>query len=175
MHVDDQGMAAHVPLLLKPAWKSGGEKLGLVIDYALNPAFSSDAVNFKNLVITAKYAGPGAAVSRSRPTGIHFRDKSSFVWRLGDVTLGHEWQKITALFSGPEGAVQQPDHIEARWEVQRSIIGSGISISRLKVDKSSDDSDPFADESLAPTAGNWVDVETSRKVTNGVYEARQIT
>ncbi|APA13736.1 hypothetical protein SS1G_07570 [Sclerotinia sclerotiorum 1980 UF-70] len=175
VHLDDQDISAHSPVLLKPAWKPVGDKLGLIIEYALNPAFSSDPVAFNNLVIVGKYAGAGAAVCKSKPTGTHYRDKRSIVWRLGDVTLNHEWHKMSALFSGPDGAVQQADHAEARWEVQRPILDNGISISRLEAVKGAEESDPFADESLAPTGGNWVDVETSRKIASGVYEARQIT
>ncbi|KAF7890302.1 hypothetical protein EAF00_008617 [Botryotinia globosa] len=173
VHIDDKDMAGYSPLLLKPAWKPVGDKLGLIIEYALNPAFSSDAITFNNLVIVGKYTGAGAAVCKSKPSGTHYRDKSAIVWRLGDVTLGHEWHKMSALFSGSDGAVQQPGHAEARWEVQRPISGSGISISRLEAAKGAEESDPFADESLAPTAGNWVEIETSRKIANGVYEARQ--
>ncbi|KAI9651227.1 Suppressor of Profilin deletion [Ciborinia camelliae] len=176
VHVDDQDMAAHSPLLLKPAWKPVGDKLGLVIEYALNPAFSSDAITFNNLVIIGKYAGAGAIGCRSKPPGTHYRDKSVFVWRLGDITLSHESHKVSALFTGSEGAIPHPDHAEARWEVHSPVVGNGISLSRLEAAKSAEASDPFADESLAPTAGNWVNVETSRKIATGpgMYEARQI-
>ncbi|ESZ93347.1 hypothetical protein SBOR_6274 [Sclerotinia borealis F-4128] len=172
VHVDDQNMAAHSPLLLKPAWKPVGDNLGLIVEYALNPAYSSDAITFNNLVIIGKYAGAKATGCKSKPPGTHYRDKSVFVWRLGDVTLSHGWHKASVLFFGSEGAVLHPDHAEARWEVHSPVLGSGISVSRLEAAKGAEESDPFADESLAPTAGNWVDVEMSRKIATGMYEAR---
>ncbi|QSZ32769.1 hypothetical protein DSL72_002348 [Monilinia vaccinii-corymbosi] len=179
VRVEDQDMGPYSPLLLKSAWKRIGDKLGLIIEYGLNPAFSSDATTFHNLVIIGKYATSGTINCKSRPAGTHYRDRSSIVWPLGDVTLSHEFQKVTALFSSPEGTTQviNPDHVEGRWEVHSPTFGSGISISRLEAPKSAEESDPFADESLAPTAGNWVDVETSKKIATapGMYLGREIT
>ncbi|KAG4026236.1 hypothetical protein MFRU_043g00400 [Monilinia fructicola] len=179
VHVEDQDMGSYSPLLLKPAWKRVGDKLGLIIDYGLNPAFSSDAITFNNLVIIGKYTATGTTNCKSRPTGTHYRDRSSIVWPLGDVTLSHEFQRVTALFSSPEGTNQviNPDHAEGRWEVHSPNVGSGISISRLEAAKGAEESDPFADESLAPTAGNWVNVETSKKIATapGMYLGRDGT
>lgn len=177
VHLDEQDFTIYSPILLKPAWKYVGEKLGLVIEYALNPAFSSDAIRFNNLCIVGKYTGAGPVSVKSRPTGTHYREHSTIIWRLGDVTLGHEWHKITAIFAGPEGSTVLPDHAESRWEVHRPLIGNSISISKLEAPSHSEEIDPFADESLAPTAGKWVDVEINKKIAAapGMYLAKQTT
>ncbi|RAL66644.1 hypothetical protein DID88_006330 [Monilinia fructigena] len=135
VHVEDQDMGSYSPLLLKPAWKRA------------------------NI--------PPLELSIANPdlTGTHYRDRSSIVWPLGDVTLSHEFQRVTALFSSPEGTTQaiNPDHAEGRWEVHSPNVGSGISISRLEGARGVEESDPFADESVAPTTGNWVNVENKQE------------
>jgi hypothetical protein len=93
---------------------------------------------------------------------------------MGDVTLTHTPQKLVCRLLNSEGAVPQPGHIEARWEIQTPAVTSGISISRLEAPKDAEELDPFADGSSAPTAGNWLEMETARKISTGVYEAKQI-
>jgi hypothetical protein len=79
----------------------------------------------------------------------------------------------------------EPGHIDAKWELQGSAalpLGSGISLSRFVSSKGKgkeESDDPFADESIAnPTTvtltGNWVEVETSKKLIAGKYEARHV-
>lgn len=185
MHIDEGVSPAHFPLLLKPAWKPQGDKLALVIEYSLNPACSSTPVAFNNLVLVAIYQGARATGCQTKPTGTHIKEKSLVYWRLGDLTLTNEWHKVICRFTGTEGAVPEPGHIEARWEVHDTSgysMGSGISLSRLEVSKGKEKEesvDPFADESMAsPTTatsgGNWVEIETSKKFVSGKYEAKQI-
>ncbi|KAM3085126.1 Suppressor of Profilin deletion [Clarireedia jacksonii] len=175
VNVDETELSAHAPLLLRPAWKLQGDKLGLILEYALNPAFSSDPINFHQLIITAVYTGPKATSCQTKPSGTHIRDKSRIHWRMGDVTLTHTPQKLVCRLLNSEGAVPQPGHIEARWEIQTPAVTSGISISRLEAPKDAEELDPFADGSSAPTVGNWVELETARKISAGTYEAKQIT
>ncbi|PQE29241.1 SAFF domain-containing protein [Rutstroemia sp. NJR-2017a BBW] len=172
VNVDDSELSAHAPLLLRPAWKSQGDKLGLVLEYSLNPAFSSDPISFHQLIITAVYTGPKATSCQTKPSGTHVREKSRIHWRMGDVTLTHTPQKLVCRLLNAEGAVPQLGHIEARWEIQTPAVTSGIAIARLEAPKDAEEADPFADGSSAPTVGNWLEVETARKVCTGVYEAK---
>ncbi|KAA8564321.1 hypothetical protein EYC84_011265 [Monilinia fructicola] len=163
VHVEDQDMGSYSPLLLKPAWKRVGDKLGLIIDYGLNPAFSSDAITFNNLVIIANIQPPELPIANP--------DRLARITAIDPLSFG--------LLEIPEGTNQviNPDHAEGRWEVHSPNVGSGISISRLEAAKGAEESDPFADESLAPTAGNWVNVETSKKIATapGMYLGRDGT
>jgi hypothetical protein len=176
VHIDDANLAAQGPLLLKPAWKPQGDKLALVIEYSLNPAYSSEPVSFHNLVLIAYYRGARATGCQTKPTGTHIKEKSLVYWRLGELTLNQEWHKVICRFVGAESAVPEPSHIEAKWEVQSSLghpLPSGISLSRLEAGKGKDkeEIDPFADDSVSP-AGNWVEIETSKKLVGGKYEAK---
>jgi hypothetical protein len=182
--VDEESLASQGPLLLKPTWKLQGDKLGLLIEYSLNPASSTGPVTFSNLVLVAMYQGPRPSTCQTKPSGTHIKEKSLIYWRLGDVTLAHESHKVICRLTGTEGAIPEPGHIEARWEVQGSLgnlVGSRITLSKLEPSngkEKEESADPFADESIAsPTAvspaGNWVEIETSRKFISGKYEARQ--
>jgi hypothetical protein len=96
---------------------------------------------------------------------------------LGNLSLSQEWHKVICRFVGSEGAVPEPGHIEAKWEVHSSAahpLLSGISLSRLDASKGKDKEesvDPFADDSVSSTS-NWVDVDISKKLVGGKYEAR---
>jgi len=184
-HIDEENRTHQGPLLIKPSWKHQGDKLGLVIEYSLNPACSTEPLTFNNLVLVSVYEGARATACQTKPTGTHIKEKLLVYWRLGDVTLTQEWHKVICRFQGTEEACPQPGHIEARWEIHGSSslpIGSGITLSRLEAGKGKEkekekeeSDDPFADESvasLASPAGNWVDIETSRKFVSGKYEAR---
>ena len=83
VHVDEATMATQGPLLLKQTWKQQGDKLGLVIEYCLNPAFSSEPVAFNNLVLVGIYQGARATACQTKPTGTHLKEKSLVYWRLG--------------------------------------------------------------------------------------------
>jgi hypothetical protein len=175
---DVSTLAEHAPLLLKPAWKPQGDKLGLLLQYQLNPASKITApVSLHNVVIVAKYEGKSSG-AQTKPVGIHLKDKHLVYWRIGDLTLTAEPQKIVCRIIGSEGTEPKPGHIEARWELTASgdqPVGSGISISRLDEGKGKgkeiSEDDPFADDS-ASTEQKWVDVPVSRKLVSGKYEGR---
>ncbi len=181
VHVDETNLAAHAPILLKPAWKPQGEKLGVVIEYKLNPAFASSSVALHNLVLIATYEGARAAGCQTKPTGTHLKEKSLIYWRLGDVTLDGTMQKVVGRLIGAEGGEPQPGIIEARWEISSSTgpaLGSGLGVSRLepagKGKEKSDSSDPFADESITSPSGTWIEVESIKKIISGKYDAKQV-
>jgi hypothetical protein len=175
-------LTSQAPLLLRPAWKLKGDSLAVVIEYSLNPAYSTLPEQFHNLGIFATYTGARAAGCQTKPSGTHLKEKSLVFWRPGDLNLTNEWHKLVARFVGADGAVPEPGHVEARWELHGSsnlAVGSGISLSRLEAGKGKEkeESDnPFADAIASPTtatqADNWVGVETSKKLTGGKYEAR---
>ncbi|KAF5722098.1 FCH domain-containing protein [Fusarium mundagurra] len=171
-------LGEHAPLSLKPAWKPQGDKLGLLLQYQLNPSSKLAApVTLHNVVIVAKYEGKSSG-AQTKPVGTHLKDKHLVYWRLGDLTLTAEPHKIVCRIIGAEGAEPKPGHIEARWEFTATgdqVIGSGISISRLDEGKGKgkdvSEDDPFADET-ASTEHKWVDVPISRKLVSGKYEGR---
>lgn len=173
-----------MPILLHPIWKPQGDKLGLLLQYKLNPSFSFAAndhpVHLHNLVIFATYEGR-ASGAQTKPAGTHLKDKHLVYWRLGDVTLSPDadWQKIVCRVIGDQGAEPKPGTVEARWEfIPRADFESSqaISISRLDEGKNKEaeiaDDDPFADAASSAAEGKWVDVPTVRKVLSGRYEAR---
>lgn len=186
MHVDEANLSSQAPLLLKFAWKPAPNKhdLGLIIQYCLNPAYSTTAASFRNVVIVAHPTGPKGTGCQIKPVGTYYKEKSLVVWRLGDVTLDNQWHKLLAKFIGAEGAVPLPGQVEAKWELNSSgalAQGSGISLSRQVISKGKEKEeieadDPFADDSVSPKfpPGDhvWVEVQTSKKVSSGKYEAR---
>ena len=125
LHIDPATSQAepHVPLLINTTWKPQGDKLGLLLQYKLNPAFryarSGGVVNLHNVVIFARYEGKASGV-QTKPSGTHFKDKRLVYWRLGDVALrsgdDDAWQKIVCRVVGEQGAEPKPGYIEARWE-----------------------------------------------------------
>ena len=181
VHIDE-GVKKEGPLLLRSAWKPQGDKLGLVIEYSLNPAWGTDPVLFHNLSLVATYTSVKATACQTKPTGTHLKEKSLVYWRLGDLTLDQAWHKVICRFTGSDGAAPEPGQIDARWEIHNtaSSHGSGISISRLAASKGKekeDSSDPFADDSISGfmnPAGleKWIELETSRKLVSGKYEAK---
>ncbi|KAF9874764.1 fes cip4 domain-containing protein [Colletotrichum karsti] len=180
VHASDAGLASHVPLLIRPAWKPQGDKLGLLLQYSLNPASNLTApVTLQNVVFVATYEGARASGAQTKPTGTHLKDKHLVYWRLGDLTLTAETQKIVCRIIGAENAEPKPGHIEARWEFTPESLGSGISISRLEETKGKgkeEDADPFADDNptspALPADQQWVDVKLVKKITSGKYEAK---
>ncbi|KAI0594552.1 Fes/CIP4 domain-containing protein [Biscogniauxia sp. FL1348] len=173
------------PILLNPAWKPQGDKLGLLLQYKPNPAFKFAASNpnfqIHNLVIFATYDGK-ASGAQTKPSGTHLKDKHIVYWRLGDLTLSPtmDWQKLVCRIVGEQGAEPKPGTVEARWECtlpSGADVGDGISISMLEEGKGKEveltNDDPFADESSPEE--KWVDVPAARKLISGKYEARIIT
>lgn len=184
VHIDDSNSKLEAPLLLKSAWKPQGDKLGVYIDYSLNPSWSTEPVSFTNLVLVATYTGAKAIGCQTKPTGTHLKEKSLVYWRLGNVTLGQDWQRIVCRFTGADGTAPEPGQIDARWEIHNASTsqGSGISLSRLAVSKGKEreeSNDPFADDSISGfmnPAGpeKWAELEMSRKFVSGKYEAKQV-
>jgi hypothetical protein len=173
-------LAKNAPIVLKPAWKPQGDKLGLLLQYSLNPACDFSApVTLHNLVFVATYDGK-ASGAQTKPSGTHLKEKHLVYWRLGDVTLTSDFQKIVCRIVGAEGVEPLPGHVEARWEYAVPVNdapGSGITLSRLVNSKgkgkeiSSDD--PFADEDHGPVSEHsWVNVPLVRKLVSGKYEAK---
>ncbi|KAH7146320.1 Muniscin C-terminal mu homology domain-containing protein [Dactylonectria macrodidyma] len=178
---DSESLGQHAPLLLKLAWKPQGDKLGLLLQYHLNPACKIPApVTLHNVVFVVTYDGR-ANGAQTKPSGTHLKDKHLVYWRIGDITLTEVPQKIVCRMIGADGVAPNPGHVEARWEYIGSgdeVIGSGISISKLdegkgKVKELSDD-DPFADDTLTTSSQEpqWVDVPVVRKLIGGKYEGR---
>jgi hypothetical protein len=152
---DPAALAPHCPLVIKPAWKPTGDKLGLVLQYRLNPASNLPRpVTLSNVFISATYEGARASGAQSKPPSVHLKDKHVVYWKLGDVTLTEDWGKILCRIVGEGGAEPRPGHVEARWEYNlvaplseeqqiaegdegknddagAIVVGSGISISRL--------------------------------------------
>ncbi|KKP06411.1 hypothetical protein THAR02_01462 [Trichoderma harzianum] len=175
-------LGQHAPLLINPAWKPQGDKLGLLLQYQLNPECKWTApVTLHNVVFVVSYEGR-ATGAQTKPSGTHLKDKHLVYWRLGDVTLTEVTQKIVCRIVGADGVEPQPGHVEARWEYAVSgedVVGSGISISRLEAVPSKDavESDPFADENPASSNPSlveptWVDVPVTRKLVSGKYEGK---
>ncbi|KAI2777328.1 Muniscin C-terminal mu homology domain-containing protein [Daldinia loculata] len=186
LHADpDATSTEHVPVLVHPVWKPQGDKLGLLLQYKLNPAFklanSGSSVQVHNLVLFATYEGK-ASGAQTKPSGTHLKDKHLVYWRLGDVTLSPDadWQKIVCRIIGDQGVEPKAGTIEARWEVNppSSFVesASAISVSKFEEGKSREveltEDDPFADDTAAIEEGKWVDVPTVRKLVSGKYEAR---
>ncbi|KAK7420508.1 Suppressor of Profilin deletion [Neonectria punicea] len=174
-------LGQHAPLLVKLAWKPQGDKLGLLIQYQLNPASNFTApVALHNVVFVATYDGR-ASGAQTKPSGIHLKEKHLVYWRVGDVTLTNVTQKIVCRIIGADGVTPNPGHVEVRWEhtvSEEESVGSGISISRLdegkgKVKELSED-DPFADDSITTLSqeAQWVDVPVIRTLVGGKYEGR---
>ncbi|KAK0715545.1 Muniscin C-terminal mu homology domain-containing protein [Lasiosphaeris hirsuta] len=170
---DEPTLAAQCPLVIHPVWKPQGDKLGLLLQYKLNPASPLPRpTTLSNVVFVATYEGARASGVQTKPSGTHLKDKHLVYWRLGDVTLTDDWSKIICRVIGEQNAEPQPGHIEVRWDygtttlvsgaVEAPVLGSGISLSRLvegkgkgkekdggdgesAVDDEEED-DPFADD-----------------------------
>lgn len=177
---DNALLAEHAPLLLHPVWRPQGDKLGLLLQYSLNPASKlTGPVVLHNLVFVATYEGARASGAQTKPSGTHLKEKQLVYWRVGDVTLTSETQKIICRIVGAENGEPLPGHVEARWEYTPApgdVLGSGISIARQEESKGKEkelsEDDPFADETLAQPEHRWVDVALTRKIVAGKYEAK---
>ncbi|CRK43777.1 hypothetical protein BN1723_005827 [Verticillium longisporum] len=183
---DAPSLAEHAPLLLRPTWKPQGDKLGLLLQYSLNPAAKvSGPVTLHNVVFVVTYEGARASGAQTKPSGTHLKEKQLVYWRLPELTLTSEVHKIVCRIVGAENGEPKPGHVEARWEytpAEGTTLGSGISVSRLEESKgkgkevAAAEDDPFADEELnspaLPADQRWVDVPLARKVVSGRYEAK---
>lgn len=176
---ENHSLNQHVPLVLHPVWKPTGDKLGLLLQYHLNPECKWTApVTLHNVVFVVSYEGR-ANGAQTKPSGTHLKDKHLVYWRLGEVTLTDAVQKIVCRILGADGVEPQPGTVEARWEYAVSgddVVGSGISISRLET-KEAVETDPFADENPASSNPSlaeqeWLDVPVTRKLVSGKYEGK---
>ncbi|KAK8051654.1 hypothetical protein PG993_003039 [Apiospora rasikravindrae] len=186
LHVEEANPPLdHAPLMVSQAWKPQGDKLGLLLQYKLNPAFkfaSNETVTLHNVVIYATYVGK-ASGAQTKPAGTHLKDKHLVYWRLGDVALSasQEWQKLVARIVGEGGIEPQPGTVEARWEyITEATLTqdvADITVSRLEESKGKEvelnDDDPFADvgETTSTSDEQWHDVPAVRKLVSGKYES----
>ncbi|KAK4189497.1 Muniscin C-terminal mu homology domain-containing protein [Podospora australis] len=190
VHSDTEtSLAPQCPIAIHPVWKPQGDKLGLLLQYRLNPASNLPRpITLQNLVFVATYEGARASGVQTKPSGTHVKDKHLVYWRLGDVTLTDDWSKIICRVIGEQNAEPQPGHVEVRWEYavpsaaseSETPVGGGISVARLGESKgkgrdvSLDEEDPFADAGqLSPKdTRRWVDVPVVRKLVSGKYESK---
>lgn len=192
VHAEDElTLASHCPIAVHPVWKPQGDKLGLLLQYRLNPQSTlPEPVTLSNVVFIATYEGAKASGVQTKPSGTHLKEKHLVYWRVGDVTLNESWSKIICRVIGEQNAEPKPGHIEVRWDYTSSgpaqKIGSGISVSKLIEGKGKerakdadedDEEDPFADDKgpLSPAfkdARTWKDVEGVVKLVSGTYEGK---
>lgn len=195
---DDTTLATHCPILLQPAWKPQGDKLGLLLRYKLNPDSTLPRpVTLSNVAFIMTYKGARASGVQAKPPGTHLKENHIVYWRPGDITLTDDWSKIICRVIGEQNAEPQPGHIEVRWDygttippetAETPVLGSGISVSRLVEGKGKekakeegseeDEDDPFTDDKgpLSPAtikdSRTWVEVPLVRRLMSGKYEAK---
>ncbi|KAK3378734.1 Muniscin C-terminal mu homology domain-containing protein [Lasiosphaeria ovina] len=201
VHAEDETtLASHCPIAIQTTWKLQGDKLGLLLQYRLNPNSSLPRpTTLSNVAFVATYEGARASGAQTKPSGTHLKEKHLIYWRLGDITLSDDWSKIICRIVGEQNAEPQPGHIEVRWDYTPPTgtieggdqIGGGISVSRLVDGKGkekarddtsgadADEEDPFADDKggpLSPTLAKdtrtWVDVPLAKRLVSGKYEAK---
>ncbi|KAJ9150857.1 SAFF domain-containing protein [Pleurostoma richardsiae] len=197
LHADDPAadLASHCPLVIKTAWKPLGDKLGLLLQYGLNPdCHLPRPVVLRNLFFIATYENARASGVQTKPAGTHLKDKHIVFWKLGDVTLaeGADWSKIVCRIIGAENAEPKPGHVEARWEYTHGTDAGGSSIGGISVSRkaegkgkgkavepeTSEEDDPFADDTAVASPrtkednATWADVPLARKLVSGRYEAK---
>ncbi|KAH6634847.1 Muniscin C-terminal mu homology domain-containing protein [Chaetomium sp. MPI-SDFR-AT-0129] len=194
VHADsDTALASHCPIAIHPVWKPQADKLGLLLQYRLNPSFSQHQgpVVLSNVVFIATYEGARASGVQTKPSGTHLKDKHLVYWRLGDLTLTDGWAKIICRVIGEQNAEPLPGKVEVRWEWTPSPdmeAGSGISVSRLlpegkgkgKATEAPEEEDPFADAGSPPRSPSpsaspgkvWKDVPLVKRLVAGKYESK---
>jgi hypothetical protein len=200
IHADsDAALASHCPIAIHPVWKPQADKLGLLLQYRLNPSSSLPRpVTLSNVVFLATYEGARASGVQTKPSGTHLKDKHVVYWRLGDVTLTEEWSKIICRVIGEQNAEPLPGRVEVRWEWSSPApvggvgvageVGSGISVARLLPEGKgkgkaveAEEEDPFADVGLSAPASPdlvgglgraWADVPAVRRLVSGKYESK---
>ncbi|KAL5348220.1 Suppressor of profilin deletion [Pseudogymnoascus australis] len=190
VHTEPSNLNSHIPLLIKPTWKPTGDKLGVVVEYSLNPAYSSQSLTLSNVTLIVSYEGAKAISAQTRPSGTHVKEKNLVFWRLGDVLLEPgSTKKVLGRLLGEQGKQILPGVVEAKWEIAvpaGSLLGSGIGVgwktgSVEEVEgkgkgPESPEPDPFADEDAAKGADSgegdgWTVVESVRKIVSGKYDA----
>lgn len=182
-------VSSHCPISINPVWKPQGDKLGLLLQYRLNPSVTLQRpIILHNVTFVATYEGARASGVQTKPSGTHLKEKHLVYWRIPELTLTDDWAKIICRVIGEQNGEPQPGHIEVRWEYTAppaGEAGSGISVSRLvegkgkeKAEEQSEEEDPFADDKgpISPPLGKdgrtWAEVPLSRKLIGGKYEAK---
>ncbi|KAK4237330.1 Muniscin C-terminal mu homology domain-containing protein [Achaetomium macrosporum] len=189
----DTAVASQCPIVINPVWKPQADKLGLLLQYRLNPSCALPRpVTLSNVVFIATYEDARASGVQTKPSGTHLKDKHIVYWRLGDVTLTEDWVKIICRVIGEQNAEPKPGRVEVRWEWaapqrlgETVSVGSGISVARLVSDGKGKgkekveevEEDPFADVGSAPSSPDfqdrtWVDVPLVRRLVSGKYESK---
>jgi hypothetical protein len=196
VHADsDTALASQCPIAIHPVWKPQADKLGLLLQYRLNPSCALPRpVTLSNVVFLATYEGARASGVQTKPSGTHLKDKHTVYWRVGDVTLTDDWAKIICRVIGEQNAEPMPGKVEVRWEWAAPQAhgeggsggcgGSGISVARLLPEAKGkgkavevDEEDPFADVGSPPgspdfAARAWADVPAVRRLVGGKYESK---
>lgn len=187
VHVEASDLTSHIPLLLKPTWKPTGDKLAVVVEYSLNPAYSREPLTLSNLMLIVSYEGAKAISAQTKPSGTHVKDKNLVFWRLGDVVLEPgSTRKLLGRLVGDQGGQPLPGVVEAKWEISvpvGSVVGSGIGVS-WKAGVAEDakgkkaEANPFEDEDAAKVpegedeeGKGWTRIESVRRIASGKYDA----
>ncbi|KAF2206403.1 hypothetical protein CERZMDRAFT_108074 [Cercospora zeae-maydis SCOH1-5] len=177
--VRGEAAQSQTPVLLTPAFRIEDNLAMVIVSYALHPSFvalGSESVTLHNVTIALTLEGSKATSCQSKPVGTFSRDKNLIFWQLDEITLrpGGEANKLLAKFVTDGRA--SGGYVEGRFEIageQAQGLGSGLAVSVLGTDGAA--ADPFADESAAgaaPSAANWRNVPTQKKLTSGQYIAR---
>ncbi|KAK4034744.1 Muniscin C-terminal mu homology domain-containing protein [Parachaetomium inaequale] len=200
VHADsDTALASQCPIAIHPVWKPQADKLGLLLQYRLNPSCAFPRpVTLSNVVFMATYDGARASGVQTKPSGTHLKDKHMVYWRVGDLTLTDDWAKIICRVIGEQNAEPMPGKVEVRWEWAAPAAhgestteggaggGSGISVARLLPEAKGKgkavevDEDPFADVGSPPASPDfaaaqgraWADVPVVRRLVGGKYESK---
>ncbi|KAH6856066.1 Muniscin C-terminal mu homology domain-containing protein [Chaetomium sp. MPI-CAGE-AT-0009] len=187
VHADsDTALASQCPIAIHPVWKPQADKLGLLLQYRLNPSCAFPRpLTLSNVVFVATYEGARASGVQTKPSGTHLKDKHIVYWRLGDVTLTDDWAKIICRVIGEQNAEPLPGKVEVRWEwapPAHADAGSGISVARLlpegkgkgKAAEAAEYEDPFADAASPPASPDpegreraWAEVPVVRRLVGG--------
>lgn len=191
LHLDENTLARHVPLLLSPTWKVEAAQTSVILNYSWNPTFAAAApegVTLHNVVLIL-YLGEGAgrALScQSRPTGTFSKSSGCIYWKMDEVKLvAGKAEKVLARFATEgEGSAGR---VEAKFEVHDEGAGSALGVSRLDEGASAGGaspgaaSDPFTDAGAAATGlgnnsagsgkgvGSWKEVPVVRRLVAGSY------
>ncbi|KAK3294317.1 muniscin C-terminal mu domain-containing protein [Chaetomium fimeti] len=195
----DTALVSQCPIAIHPVWKPQADKLGLLLQYRLNPSCAFPRpLTLSNVVFVATYEGARASGVQTKPSGTHLKDKHIVYWRLGDVTLTDDWAKIICRVIGEQNAEPVPGKVEVRWEWAPPAhvdadadadAGSGISLARLlpegkgkgkAAEVEVEDEDPFADASSPPASPDpaagqeraWAEVPVVRRLVGGKYESK---
>ena len=187
LHSDnEESHKEHCLFQIRPDWKPMGDKLGLIINVRLNPvALIKAPLVLRNAALIAKYEGALASSVSAKPTCTHLKDKHLVFWRIPELTLTAEWQKVVIMrVIGDKGAEPKPGRVDTKWEylvpagASMTSNGHDLSISRKTEAAPADeeDEDPFADAPVSPkptngSAESWASVPTVWQIASGQYGA----